>query len=329
MRKILDRERARADRTGAPLSVIAFAVRGEAVEHVAVAWLAKILASRLRATDVAGWLGDGRVCAVLPATLPAGAARVVKDVRLNFPAHLPLPLCMVYSYPSDHPTLEEAAASAPVPAAERSAAALDALLLKPTPVWKRGLDVLGAAAGLVLLAPVFAGIALAVKLTSPGPVFFGQWRSARGGQPFRMYKFRTMVADAEAQKAQLQALNERDGPAFKMKNDPRVTPVGRFLRCTSMDELPQLWNVLRGDMSLVGPRPLPCAESDACAGWQRQRLDVTPGLTCIWQVHARGSVSFADWVRMDVRYIRSLSLWQDLKLLLLTLPAVVLRRGAH
>src|SRR5262249_30144394 len=141
--------------------------------------------------------------------------------------------------------------------------------------------------------------------------------------------FRTMFANAEARKHELLALNEQDGPAFKMKNDPRVTGIGWFLRSTSIDELPQLWNILRGDMSLVGPRPLPCAETANCADWQRQRLDATPGRTCIWQVHGRSRVSFAEWVRMDVRYIRSRSLWRDLVLLLLTVPAVLLRRGAQ
>jgi lipopolysaccharide/colanic/teichoic acid biosynthesis glycosyltransferase len=182
---------------------------------------------------------------------------------------------------------------------------------------------------LVVLAPLFAIIAIAVKLSSPGPVIFAQRRSGRGGRPFLMYKFRTMVADAEARKAELLTQNEQDGPAFKIKNDPRVTAVGRFLRKTSLDELPQLWNVLKGEMSLVGPRPLPCAEAEACEGWQRRRLDVTPGITCIWQVRGRSQVSFADWVRMDMQYIRAQSLQQDLKLLLLTVPAVLLRRGAH
>jgi len=138
-----------------------------------------------------------------------------------------------------------------------------------------------------------------------------------------------MLANAEAYKAALLAFNEQDGPAFKILEDPRVTSVGRILRRTSLDELPQLWNVLKGDMSLVGPRPLPCEETNACESWHRRRLNVTPGLTCIWQVKGRSLVSFAEWVRMDLQYIRSLSMWQDVKLLLLTVPAVVSQKGAR
>jgi lipopolysaccharide/colanic/teichoic acid biosynthesis glycosyltransferase len=207
--------------------------------------------------------------------------------------------------------------------------ALEALLLKPMPLTKRLIDVTGALVGLTLLSPLLLLIAALIKLTSPGPVLFTQWRSGRGGRRFRILKFRTMVADAENRKAQLRELNEQDGPAFKIKKDPRITWVGRILRTTSLDELPQLWNVLVGHMSLVGPRPLPCEETDNCKQWQRRRLDVTPGLTCIWQVRGRSSVSFYDWVRMDVEYIRRQSTWQDLKLLLLTVPAVLLHKGAH
>ncbi len=143
-----------------------------------------------------------------------------------------------------------------------------------------------------------------------------------------MYKFRSMISDAESLKSQLMELNEQDGPAFKITADPRVTRLGRFLRDTSLDELPQLWNVLRGEMSLVGPRPLPCDESDACLGWQKRRLDVTPGLTCIWQVKGRSQVTFNEWVRMDLQYVGRRSLWQDLKILISTVPAVLQRRGA-
>ena len=134
-----------------------------------------------------------------------------------------------------------------------------------------------------------------------------------------MLKFRSMVVDAEAKKKELLALNEQDGPAFKLRSDPRVTWIGKFLRSTSIDELPQLWNVLKGEMSLVGPRPLPCDETANCRSWHRRRIDVTPGLTCIWQLKGRSTVSFDEWVRMDICYIRKLSLAGDIKLLAGTL----------
>ncbi len=186
----------------------------------------------------------------------------------------------------------------------------------------------GSSLGLLMLTPLFVLAAVAIKLTSRGPIFFRQQRSGLGGKEFMMWKFRSMSADADSRKMELMSLNEQDGPAFKIANDPRVTRVGRILRATSIDELPQLWNVFRGEMSLVGPRPLPCDETAACRGWLRRRLDVTPGLTCFWQVEGRSKVSFADWVRMDVKYIRSRSLATDAKLLVKTVPAVLSRKGA-
>ncbi len=170
-------------------------------------------------------------------------------------------------------------------------------------------------------------IAVAVKLTSRGPVFYSQERDGWGGRVFTIYKFRSMVADADARKHEVAHLNHQDGPAFKIEDDPRMTWLGRLLRATSFDELPQIWNVLRGDMSLVGPRPLPCRESAACLTWQRRRLDVAPGLTCIWQICGRSRVSFDQWIRMDLEYIRRRSLLLDLKLLVQTVPAVLLGRG--
>ena len=143
-----------------------------------------------------------------------------------------------------------------------------------------------------------------------------------------MYKFRSMVADAEARKAALMSRNEQDGPAFKIEEDPRVTSIGKLLRATSIDELPQLWNVLRGEMSLVGPRPLPCSEAAECEQWQQRRLDVTPGLTCIWQIQdRRNKIPFADWVRMDLEYIRSMSFWRDMSLIFRTICTVIRRKG--
>ena len=196
------------------------------------------------------------------------------------------------------------------------------------PLWKRALDILAAGAGLVFLSPLLVVVALAVKLTSKGPIFYSQLRSGQGGKPFRIYKFRSMVVDADDRKKDLMAINEQDGPAFKVKNDPRVTKIGRFLRKTSIDELPQLWNVLKGEMTLVGPRAMYCPEMDACNRWQRRRLDVRQGITCIWQVGGRSSVPFDEWMRMDMRYIGKRSLWRDIKLLLQTIPAVLFRKGA-
>jgi lipopolysaccharide/colanic/teichoic acid biosynthesis glycosyltransferase len=171
-------------------------------------------------------------------------------------------------------------------------------------------------------------IAAGIKLTSRGPVFFYQERAGRGGKPFKIAKFRTMVVDAEARKSELKNQSEQDGPAFKLTRDPRITRFGSFLRRTSLDELPQLWNILVGDMSLVGPRPLPIAESDACTDWYRRRLEVKPGLTCIWQVWGRSTVNFHEWMCMDMRYIQQLTFWHDLKLIFLTVPAVIWGRGA-
>jgi lipopolysaccharide/colanic/teichoic acid biosynthesis glycosyltransferase len=202
------------------------------------------------------------------------------------------------------------------------------LLVSRLPVWKRVTDLVGAGPACLILSPLFVLAALAIKTTSRGGLFFTQQRDGLGGEPFRMIKFRTMRAGADDEKQGLRQHSEQDGPAFKMKHDPRLTAVGRFLRATSIDELPQLWNVLRGEMSLVGPRPLPCDESAACLRWQRRRLEVTPGLTCIWQVSGRNLVPFEEWMRMDLRYVDGRSLWTDLWLLLRTIPAVLSRKGA-
>ena len=292
--------------------------------------LARLLRRRLRTTDEAGWLNLDSIGVVLPATPPRGAWKVADDVRRHFtPGHEPL--CKVYSYPTDPAQLDQSASQSRRELDDDNlpVESLELLFMQGMPAWKRALDLAGATVGLVLLAPVFLLIAGAMKLTSPGPIFFGQWRRGRGGQPFVMYKFRSMVVEAESLKQDLLALSEQDGPAFKLKHDPRVTRLGGFLRKTSIDELPQLWNVLKGEMSLVGPRPLPCDESDACQVWQRSRLDAMPGLTCIWQVRGRSRVTFNDWVRMDLEYIQRRSLWQDVKILLATVPAVLLRRGAQ
>jgi lipopolysaccharide/colanic/teichoic acid biosynthesis glycosyltransferase len=211
----------------------------------------------------------------------------------------------------------------------RPVTALEGFEIVPLPRWKRALDVAGSSALLLVLSPVFALAALAIKLTSPGPVIFRQIRAGLGGRPFVMYKFRSMTDRAEAVKQELLPFSDSDGPAFKMRNDPRITPVGRLLRKTSIDELPQLWNVLKGDMTLVGPRPPTPDEVAHYQPWQRRRLLLTGGLTCIWQVSGRSEVGFDDWVRMDLRYSERRSLLLDLELVAKTARAVLSGRGAY
>jgi lipopolysaccharide/colanic/teichoic acid biosynthesis glycosyltransferase/GGDEF domain-containing protein len=199
----------------------------------------------------------------------------------------------------------------------------------PTPLWKRGLDVAVSAVLLIALLPLLALVALAIRLDSPGPAIFRQTRVGRGGRPFDFFKFRSMRVGAETQRADLAALNERDGPVFKMRRDPRITRVGRVLRRWSLDELPQLWNVLRGDISLVGPRSPTPDEVPLYERWQRRRLCVTGGLTCTWQVSGRSEIPFQEWMRMDLRYIDRRGPLYDLWLLGRTVPAVLNGRGAH
>jgi lipopolysaccharide/colanic/teichoic acid biosynthesis glycosyltransferase len=194
---------------------------------------------------------------------------------------------------------------------------------------KQVLDLVLASAAVIVLAPVFIGIALAIALLDGRPVVFSQVRVGLHGRRFRMLKFRTMLKDSDELKAALAAPNEVDGPAFKVTHDPRVTRLGEFLRRTSLDELPQLFHVLGGAMSLVGPRPLPEQEQQRIHGSQRRRLSMKPGITGLWQTSGRSNVGFAEWMRMDQEYVDRWSLGLDLRLLLATIPAVLSRRGAR
>jgi exopolysaccharide biosynthesis polyprenyl glycosylphosphotransferase len=194
---------------------------------------------------------------------------------------------------------------------------------------KRILDVVVACVALTLLSPVLLGVAIPVRLDSPGPIFFKQTRVGKWGQLFGCYKFRSMYVDAEQRKAELMAHNEADGPVFKMKHDPRITRVGRVIRKLSMDELPQLLNVLRGEMSLVGPRPPVPKEVAQYQFDQRRRLDAAPGITGLQQVSGRSDLDFKTWVELDLQYIAQQSFWNDLKILVMTVPAVVLGKGAY
>jgi lipopolysaccharide/colanic/teichoic acid biosynthesis glycosyltransferase len=197
-------------------------------------------------------------------------------------------------------------------------------------VVKRAIDIVGAGAGLIVLSPLLAMIALVVRTTSRGPVFYSNRYMGERGSTFIGYKFRTMVANADDLKAAMAHLNHMKGPAFKIRNDPRVTPAGRFLRKYSLDELPQLWNVLRGDMSLVGPRPPLPDEFQRFLPRHRRKLAVRPGITCTWQINGRSEISdFDEWARLDLEYIERWSLWTDAKILIKTVPAVLRGHGAY
>lgn len=205
---------------------------------------------------------------------------------------------------------------------------MEPFFFRPLPSWKRAVDIAGAALFLTVHAPLYLLVAVLVKLTSRGPLLFRQTRVGLGGRHFTMYKFRTMVENAETLLDGLRDRNEQDGPVFKIRNDPRITPLGRLLRKFSLDEFPQMWNVLVGDMSLVGPRPPIPMEVSSYEPWQLGRLYVTPGLTCFWQVSGRSRVSFTQWMRMDLHYIARRSPWVDAMLLAKTVPAIISGHGA-
>ena len=196
---------------------------------------------------------------------------------------------------------------------------------------KRSFDILASGAGLLVISPILLAAAIAIKLDTKGPIFFRQLRHGRGGREFRIVKFRSMVADAEAKRFDIAHLNEMEGggPLFKVADDPRITRVGAFLRKTSIDELPQLWNVLKGEMSLVGPRPFVIHESEQITGWASRRLETTPGITGLWQVLGRNDIPFEEMVKLDYVYVTNWSLWWDIKILVQTLPVVLNRRGAY
>lgn len=321
---MLKRERSRADRAGSVFSVLVLDLpRRHHCDRV-FRVISAVFAERLRATDSTGFLPDDRIAVVLPDTTADGAQELLHNLREALAAndiHFDDDL---FVYPDDD--LRDFARNNQEQAGKREEQ-VTAILCECLPTWKRLLDVAGAGSGLILLSPLLAITALAIKFTSRGPIFFRQQRAGLGDRPFVLYKFRTMCANAEEKKTALMAQNEQDGPAFKIKHDPRVTPLGRILRKSCIDELPQLINVLKGEMTLVGPRPLPCHESDLVDGWQRRRLDVTPGLTCTWQASAR-RVSFAEWARMDIRYAQRRSLPADLALVWKTFVKVVQFRAS-
>jgi lipopolysaccharide/colanic/teichoic acid biosynthesis glycosyltransferase len=347
MQGLLARERMRSDRGNSNFALLSFNFP-RPCGAAELATLAQVFAARLRATDDAGILAADRVGIILPETPADGAWKLAEDLIELFPTQMRQVSPEVYTYPSDDDSFDRTDGEETVlrPTANgvamhtqadngvavhfqsREPQPMHTLFAQPLPRWKRLFDIVVSSIAIVVLSPLLLLVGVAIKITSPGPIIFRQRRDTLGGRPFMIYKFRTMSVDAEQRRAALREFSEQDGPAFKIAKDPRVTRVGRLLRSTSIDELPQLFNVLLGDMTLVGPRALPSFESSGCEPWQRRRLDVTAGITCIWQVYGRSSVSFAEWMRMDLRYIRTRSARGDLKLLVQTVPAVVTGRGA-
>jgi lipopolysaccharide/colanic/teichoic acid biosynthesis glycosyltransferase len=334
-RRVLVKERARVDRFGGEVSLLVLKARDAASRERSLSTAIEILSPRIRTTDELGWFDSGSLGVLLPGTDAEGAWRVADVVAERHPDDLPPPVFSVYAYPHGRTfpgALQESSDSGDETDARnetlRPVMPLQAVFVQPMPLGKRALDVILSSAAMIGLLPLFLVVAVAIKLNSKGPVLYSQKRMGRGREPFSIFKFRTMVVDADEVKAALMSMNEADGPAFKITNDPRVTRVGRFLRATCIDELPQLWNVLRGEMSLVGPRPLAWDEAVRCLAWQTRRFDVTPGLTCLWQIQdSRNSIPFADWMRLDLHYVKGRSLWEDVRLIWKTGVVVLGGRG--
>lgn len=194
---------------------------------------------------------------------------------------------------------------------------------------KRWMDVLLSAAALIVLSPVFLMTAIAIKCEDRGPVFFVQQRAGKDMKPFTMYKFRSMYVNADEKLNEMMKDNEQTGHAFKIKNDPRITRVGKVIRKFSIDELPQLINIIKGDMSIVGPRPILMFQMEECSEYEKQRLVIQPGLTCYWQIGGRANIKWDEWVELDLNYIEDMSLWTDIKIIIRTIPAVVDSEGAY
>ena len=348
LQRVLAKERTRADREESVFGLIILRIVDLREVRDTSLKLAKILHRRLRETDEKGHLNYGRIGVVLPTTDDEGTQFVLADLlRLATAAKLHVE-GEAFVYPErpgreqshtggaadlEEPIAPTAEVGSNLQGADAQRTGVRSLpismCVRSYPLWKRGLDVFGAGLGLVLAAPFIALAAIIIRWTSPGPAFFAQERVGYLGRRFRIYKLRTMVVNAEQLKPLLLERNERDGPAFKMRRDPRITRFGRLLRSTGLDELPQLVNVLIGDMSLVGPRPLPVAEAEQCAAWQRARMNTKPGLTCTWQLSKSRKMSFVEWMRLDMRYARACNLWLDAKLILSTFSAVVLGRVGH
>ncbi len=346
IRSIFDRERARADRNNGEFSVAVFFLGARSSRTDAI--LIRILRDRIRATDEIGWLDENRIGVVLPETSRDGATRLADDAcrrteeRLGVSETGATVRFEVYSYPPASPFADitegdassetdtgTPAAIMDVDACARSGRPeqLEVLVPPAAPRWKRAMDICGAVIGLTILAPLFGVIAVVIKLSSRGPVFFKHTRIGYRGRPFTCLKFRTMHvrSDTRVHRRYFRRLIINDEPMRKLDggDDPRIIPFGAILRASAMDELPQLINVLRGEMSLIGPRPCMPYEAVDYLNWQHRRFDCMPGLTGLWQVSGKNRTTFKTMIRLDIRYARRLSPVRDLGILVKTVPTVI------
>ncbi len=356
-RTVLDIERSRADRSGHVFSLVIFNLLSREIKTFSPRNFVRKLTLRLRETDEIGWFDTNHISVILPYATPENAYKMVN----NFCSENKIfskDIFSIYTYPTSwlpekitggttaHNNSsvdlnrngqennkdidnEEKTGRNKAVISRIDVQEIEDFFVRPIPWWKRSLDIFGALFCLILLSPLFLIIAAAVKLTSSGQVLFKQERAGLAGKPFMIYKFRSMRQGAEEMRRELIAFNERTGPVFKMKNDPRITPLGKYLRKWSLDELPQLINVLKGDMSLVGPRPLPVMEDKGFNQWHTVRRHIKPGITCLWQISARHENNFDDWIRLDIEYAKRQSFLLDIKILFQTVPAVIKRKGAY
>ena len=343
---LLAKEKARVDRNYHIFSLVALELVSQDTGSETINTFVDQLKNHIRVTDEIGWLDNHSIGIMLFNASGFNAKQFVEKIQYSCPINIEYKYS-ISTYPEDknwkaysegvHRGHCECPHSTPglmsskvhgITKGQKKAIALHPVFFDKISVRKRFVDILLSTVALVALSPLMLLVAIAVKVTSKGPVFFKQQRAGLGGESFTFLKFRTMKADADEMKSQLLAYNERTGPVFKMENDPRVTCIGKLLRQWSLDELPQFINVLKGDMSLVGPRPPTMDEVEQYKTWHNYRLEIKPGITCIWQVYARHDKSFENWVRLDIKYRKEQSFLLDMKLIALTLPAVLSRRGA-
>jgi lipopolysaccharide/colanic/teichoic acid biosynthesis glycosyltransferase len=323
-RQVIERERDRADRYSGFFSLAEFSTAGSKAPHRAAQALADCIAHRARLTDQFGWMGDTSIGVLLPETPSQGAALLARQILERIGDRIPAPACRIYTYPSGEPPQGDVAAAVRFGGKQD----LGRMLAVTPPVWKRVVDVTLALLALMVLAPLLAVTAAGIKLASPrGPVLFRQPRIGRAAEPFLCLKFRTMHPNVESEphQAHLKALIRSDTAMAKLDDDadPRILPFGRFLRLSGLDEIPQLWNVVRGEMSLVGPRPCIPYEYAEYQAWQKRRAGALPGLTGLWQVSGKNRTTFNEMVRYDISYSRSQSFCQDVGIMFRTLPAIL------